>query len=800
MRLPLFVSLVTLVAVFIVVIFQVGQLPSPSKESVQAYTRLQEIAKSPHPYNSYRNDDVRRFLKSIIEDECPSALDESDNSTTWVGTGMNRDVKISTYHEQTNLVIYLPSSRKTDEAVLLSAHYDSVSSGNGATDNGMGITVALALIKKHCKHSLPANIIFNINNAEEDGLFGAQAFLEHPRFAQVKSFINLEGAGAGGPAMLFRASGNEVAASYKGAKMPRSSIAGNDFFEQHLIQSQTDFVVYAPHVPGIDVAFFAPRSQYHTRRDSSKTASAWSIEHMLSAADHAMTNLAHTKHIVDNKSKKTVFFDFLGLRFFSFQLTTLLWFDLAILIASPILLGISFAIRSFFGKIKFVGVGRLFGSLLLQIAFVVGLSVLIAGFNPFIIHSSPLLYSATILLASFTANLFSTRLFVSRVKDQHDLSRIMSWELCFIWYILLIISSILSLVKGLGSTYIVTLNFVAAFVVALSISRPTEADQESTESSPLLRRDPLAPEIEESIKRDKKHRDYRSGTTWIIKYLILIPVPLIVCLWLLYSTVLPGLAQTLPDGSSGTVVYAIVGLFAVLAFFNLSPFFLSTSLSSALPSLLLLLIILSLTSVLKSPFDVKSPLKVYFKQVVDFDNPANSHVVIEGLPVYMESAVSTLALAQNNLNCTKGSTRSKHLNSCTFPAPVDSRLAKAGIATSIKRGKNGTMDRVLVIDTLDSRICDVNLEKSVDILAINGKTIGSKESHVRLYRRDWSKPFEITLPGDSRGVKGRVMCFWDDRTDGKIEAFDTVQAELPEWCEVTKRDTGLIWYSKKLTL
>lgn len=470
------------------------------------------------------------------------------------------------------------------------------------------------------------------------------------------------------------------------------------------------------------------------------------------------------------------------------------------------------------GKVKFVGVGRLFGALVLQIALVVGLSVLIAGLNPLIVHSSPLLYSGTILLASFTANLFSTRLFISRIKDQHDLSRIMSWELCIIWYILLIVATILSLVKGYGSIYIVTVNFAASFIVAIvslferssyipppetfeSITRPSDSDQRSTESSPLLRREPLDPEIEASIQRDKKSRDYRSGTTWIIKYLILIPIPLIICLWLLYSTILPGLSQTIPDGSSGTTVYAIIGVFAVLAFFNLAPFFLSTSLSSALPSLLLLLIILSITSILKSPFDVKSPLKLYFKQVIDFDNPANSHVRIEGVPGYLESAVSTLAFAQDNLTCSQGSDRSKYLNTCTFPAPVDARLSKAGISTSIKRGKNGTMDRILVIHTPDSRICEVRLEEPVKILAINGRPLsGARESRFRMFRRDWTAPFEVTLPWESKGTKGRIACFWDDRTESRIEAFDTVEAELPEWCELTKLETGLVSYSKKLTL
>jgi hypothetical protein len=840
MRLPLGISLVTLIACFFLVTIQINRLPKPSHAAQVAYTRLQEIARSPHPYNSARNDEVRAYLKKVIEHDCPSALDESDNSTLWVSPSSNPDVKISTFFEQNNLVIVLPSSQKNvDGAVLMSAHYDSVSSSNGATDDGMALTVLLSLIKSYCKHKLPADLIFNINNAEEDGLFGAQAFLSHKRMKQVKSFVNLEGAGAGGAAMLFRTTGSEVAKAYKGSKLPRSSIAGNDFFEKKLIKSETDFVIYRERVPGLDIAFYRPRSLYHTQRDATRTTSPYSIEHMLSAAEHSMLNLAKQKPLQENKNKKPFFFDFLGLFFYSSSLNALLWLDLIILIVAPILLGAGFSIRSYFGKVKFVGMGRTLAALLLQIALVAGLSILMTFFNPYIIHSSATLYSATILLGSFASNLFATRLFISRVRDQHDLSRVMSWELCIIWYVLLFVSTIASLVLKIGSTYLVTVNFAAAFVVALVslfersayippaetfdsvVAARRDSDAGSTESSPLLRRDLLAPEVEEEIRQEKRRRDYRSAVTWIVKFLILIPIPALITLWLLYATVLPGLDQTLPDGSAGSTVYTIVALFAVLTFFNLAPFFLSTSLSSALPALLLLLLCASLTCIFKSPFNVKAPLKVYYRQFVDLD-AMTSHVVIEGLPKYMDSAVAELALAKEGLTCKRGSTRGKRLNSCTFKAPVDSRLAKSGIettwipvshkrVTATKKKDKEEKKRVLQIHSAHSKICDLQMEEAVPIASINGELLDVRESHVRLYRRDFETPFEVEFgkmkedndeedTEASVHIKGRVMCFWDDRRDGRIASFDTVQRELPEHVEVTKRDTGLIWYSRNITL
>ena len=52
------------------------------------------------------------------------------------------------YFEGTNILVKVPGSGKHDsDAVLFSAHYDSVSSAPGATDNGIGAVAALHLLE-----------------------------------------------------------------------------------------------------------------------------------------------------------------------------------------------------------------------------------------------------------------------------------------------------------------------------------------------------------------------------------------------------------------------------------------------------------------------------------------------------------------------------------------------------------------------------------------------------------------------------------------------------------------------------
>lgn len=55
---------------------------------------------------------------------------------------------VGVYFEGTNILVKVPGSGKHDSnAVLFSAHYDSVSSAPGATDNGIGVVAALHFLE-----------------------------------------------------------------------------------------------------------------------------------------------------------------------------------------------------------------------------------------------------------------------------------------------------------------------------------------------------------------------------------------------------------------------------------------------------------------------------------------------------------------------------------------------------------------------------------------------------------------------------------------------------------------------------
>lgn len=197
-------------------------------------------------------------------------------------------------------------------------------------------------------------IVLLFNNAEEDGLLGAIAFGYSPIRRFCHTFVNLEGAGAGGRAMLFRTTDLEVAKAYGSSPYPFGSIIAADAFEAGVIQSGTDYQIFADHYGqrGMDIAFYEPRSRYHTEDDDARHTSVKSIWHMLSAALASTKKLSDTsgttfsgdrsdgrQDLVQNgRPTRGVWFDFLGTAWAAFALRGLFAWTLTLLIATPLIL------------------------------------------------------------------------------------------------------------------------------------------------------------------------------------------------------------------------------------------------------------------------------------------------------------------------------------------------------------------------------------------------------------------------------------------------------------------------------
>jgi hypothetical protein len=371
-------------------------LPSHTPSGVnltEAWNDLQFITAKFHPFNSQYNDKVREYLlhritKTLESNGRKYALERNVATHSSGVPNIDKDQIVviddrasnvsfasdylSVYFEGTNIVVSIPGTEFGEEcyrpsqtsswkladttrkgSVLVNAHYDSVSTGYGATDDGVGVTTVLQLLSFFTtKGNEPKRcIVLLLNNGEEDYLNGAFAFMRHPISQYAHTFLNLEGAGAGGRATLFRSTDAEVTKFYKRAKFPFGTVVSADGFKQKLVRSETDYVVFNGRLGlrGLDVAFMEPRAKYHTSQDSARETSMKSLWHMLSAAIGTVQGLASdTSNDFDGSTTEqgnvdippgngAVWFDLFGRAFAVLRLHTVFALSVTLLTFTPIL-------------------------------------------------------------------------------------------------------------------------------------------------------------------------------------------------------------------------------------------------------------------------------------------------------------------------------------------------------------------------------------------------------------------------------------------------------------------------------
>ncbi len=131
------------------------------------------------------------------------------------------------------------------KALLLSAHYDSVPVGPGASDDGIGVATLLEVGSIVKDRPLKRPVILLFNEGEELGLLGARAFLADPLSRNVDSLLNFEARGVNGPVTMFETSqpnGSAIAAYAAAVRRPSASSLATDV--ARLIPNDTDVTTF----------------------------------------------------------------------------------------------------------------------------------------------------------------------------------------------------------------------------------------------------------------------------------------------------------------------------------------------------------------------------------------------------------------------------------------------------------------------------------------------------------------------------------------------------------------------------
>lgn len=98
-----------------------------------------------------------------------------------------------------NVIGKIPGAKAPLRYIILTAHYDHLGTDgkrvfNGANDNASGVA-AMLYIARMLQHQLPANsVLFVATDNEEDGLYGAKAFVEQAvvKKSQILLNVNLD--------------------------------------------------------------------------------------------------------------------------------------------------------------------------------------------------------------------------------------------------------------------------------------------------------------------------------------------------------------------------------------------------------------------------------------------------------------------------------------------------------------------------------------------------------------------------------------------------------------------------------
>ena len=280
--------------------------PTADFSAIRAWDALRRILGPdvPHPVGSAADENVRaRILDELVRlGYQPQVQNGFACSTLGSCATVNNVVA--------RLDGYEPGA-----AVLLAAHYDSVPAGPGDSDDGTGIS-SLVEIARALK-SLPTprhSVIFLLDEGEEAGLLGAQAFVDsNPWAKDVRAAVNLDARGTSGPSLMFETgSANQWAVRLFARNTARPATSSIFYTVYQYIPNDTDFTVFkAADYQGLNFAFVGNEKLYHTPLDNSANVNLASLQHQGQNGLSAIVALANAD-LSKLPNKEAVFFDLLG--------------------------------------------------------------------------------------------------------------------------------------------------------------------------------------------------------------------------------------------------------------------------------------------------------------------------------------------------------------------------------------------------------------------------------------------------------------------------------------------------------
>ena len=273
--------------------------------AVSAYDALKSVlgGDTPHPIGGPAHDGVRdriaarlRSLGYLVQIQNVFACD-----------GYNTCGNVS------NVIARRPGD-PARPGVVLTAHYDSVPAGPGASDDGIGVASILEIARVVRQEPFRNPPIFLIDDGEEAGLLGAEGFVADPGLrASAGCIINVEARGTRGPSSLFETSrNNRWLVSGAIAAQPRPLTTSLFATIYDLLPNDTDLTVFKRvGLQGVNFGIIGNVAAYHTPLDDLQHVSLHSLQHHGINALSILRTLGNGS--LETSDQNAVWFDVLSL-------------------------------------------------------------------------------------------------------------------------------------------------------------------------------------------------------------------------------------------------------------------------------------------------------------------------------------------------------------------------------------------------------------------------------------------------------------------------------------------------------
>lgn len=290
-----------------------GEVAATEFSTRRAMAHVEALAQRPRPVGSEAHAAARDYVLSELR-KLGLAPEVQKVS------GVNRRAAENVYTAGTveNVAARLGGT-EGGPALLLAAHYDSVSTGPGAGDDASGVAVLLETARAVRSRGTPRHdLIFLFTDAEEPGLLGAQAFAEsHAWAGDVGLVLNFEARGRGGPSIMFETSqGNGRLISEFGAAVSRPVASSLAYEIYRRLPNDTDLSVWKRKgTAGLNFGFIEDITHYHTALDTPKNLDGRSLQQHGEAALALAARFAErgVAGVAATNGADAVYFDLLGL-------------------------------------------------------------------------------------------------------------------------------------------------------------------------------------------------------------------------------------------------------------------------------------------------------------------------------------------------------------------------------------------------------------------------------------------------------------------------------------------------------